>query len=207
MTVQDVIEYAKAGELSQLAVKEDTPENTASILTYINLGLIELYKRFTLRTEEAIVTMRDGTTTYVLDGTDSNVDITAEVNRILEVYDETGAYVELNSETDPLSILTPTWNSIQVPYPSEGDTLSVIYTAPPIKMENTTDVLPIPMTLLEALLHYIGYRAHGSVDGAINSENNTHYMRFDASCKRVKADGLITQDDLSSPDVNSKGFV
>ena len=45
MTVQEVIDMAKFGELRnlKLGVLEDR-----AIVSYINLGLIELYKRFTL---------------------------------------------------------------------------------------------------------------------------------------------------------------
>jgi len=207
MIIQDVIEYARAGELSQLAIKEDTEENVADILTYINLGLIELYKRFKLRYEEAIITMSIDKTIYTLDGTDSNVEISSDVSKIVEVYDENGVSLPINSENDPLSVNTPSWNTIQVPYPSHGDKLSVVFIAPPVKVISEDDVLAIPDTLLEALLHYIGYRAHGSVDGAINAENNTHYMRFEASCTRAIKDGLVTSDDLTGMSVEEKGFM
>jgi hypothetical protein len=207
MTVTEVIDYARAAELRQLSIKDDTPENVADILTYTNLGLIELYKRFHLRTEEAIVTMREAKTSYLLDGTDADVSISSEVNSVLEVYDENGSYLDLNNETNPLSILTPTWNSIQVPYPLEGDTLSIIFSSSPTKLVNTTDVVPIPSTLLEALLHYIGYRAHGALDGNINAENNTHYVRFEASCKNAKDLGVVTHSDTASINIYDKGFV
>ena len=32
---------------------------------------------------------------------------------------------------------------------------------------DTSDSVKIPLPLLEPLLHYIGYRAHGSINGAI----------------------------------------
>ena len=49
MTVQQIIDMAKAGELKNLVLDTDT------ILAALNLGIIELYKRFPLRVEEAIV--------------------------------------------------------------------------------------------------------------------------------------------------------
>jgi hypothetical protein len=207
MTVTEVIDYARAAELRQLSIKEDNSENIADILTYTNLGLIELYKRFNLRTEEAIVTMRETKTSYLLDGTDPDVSISSEVNSILEIYDENGSYLDLNNETNPLSILTPTWNSIQVPYPSEGDVLSIIFSSSPTKLVDVTDVVPIPSTLLEALLHYIGYRAHGALDGNINAENNTHYVRFEASCKNAKDLGVVNHSDVAATSIYDKGFV
>lgn len=203
MTIQDVIEYAKAGELSQI----HTAEDNADVITYINLGLIELYKRFSLRYEEAIVTMRTDKTIYKLDGTDADVDVSSDVSKIVEIYDENGSSLPINSETEALSINTPTWDTIQVPYPSNGDRLSIVYIAPPEKVITTTDKLQLPSVLLEALLHYIGYRAHGSIDGKINAENNTHYMRFEKSCEQARKDGFITSDDVTARSVKEKGFL
>ena len=59
MTVQQIIDMAKAGELKNLVLDTDT------ILAALNLGIIELYKRFPLRVEEAIVTL--GSKEYLAD--------------------------------------------------------------------------------------------------------------------------------------------
>ena len=60
MTITQLIDLAKSGKLRNIKVPNETP----SILGYINLGLIELYKRFPLRVEEALVTLKDGKTEY-----------------------------------------------------------------------------------------------------------------------------------------------
>ena len=74
--------------------------------------------------------------------------------------------------------------------------ISVIYKPAPtwlvyIDETSLTQKIPIPPQLIEPLLHYIGYRAHGSMDGNIKAENNTHYMRFVASCDRIEQLGLV----------------
>ena len=59
------------------------------------------------------------------------------------------------------------------------------------------DELDIPEQYIEPLLHYMGYRAHGSMDGNIQTESNTHYMRFEASCNKLKELGVgIAPDDV-----------
>ena len=205
MLISDVITDAKYGELQQLSLKDD--DN--AILSFINLGLLELYKRFNLRTEEAVVSLNSNTTMYTLDPSLPNVDMPSDCDLmyIIDAYSEAGEQIEINNEDDELSILTPTYNSIQVPNPADGAYLSLIYAAGPTRVTAPTDSLKLPPALYEALLHYIGYRGHGSVDGMINTENNTHYMRFEKSCETAKAFGLVTADDMKIRYVERKGFV
>jgi len=205
MLVSDVITDAKYGELRQLAVKDD---NTA-ILSYINMGMLELYKRFSLRTEEAIVTLSAIDTLYSLDPTLPNVDMVDDCDLIyiVGIYDEDGNPVEMNNEDEPLSVLTPNYDTIQVPSPADNTYLSVIYVATPTRLTSTTSKIKLPSSLYEALLHYIGYRGHGSIDGNINTENNTHYMRFEKSCETAKAYGLVTADEIPYRRVEIKGFL
>ena len=181
MTVQNVLDYAKHGELKQLAVKDDVP----AVLSYINLALIEVYKRFNLKIKEEIVTLSENITEYTMPD---------DFMLISGVYNEAGEYYVINDENDALSILTPSYDTIQVPNVTEGARISVMYKPAPVFLVDLADVVPIPVQVLECLLHYIGYRGHGSISGELKMENNSHYMRFEASVQRVLDLGLITVD-------------
>jgi hypothetical protein len=61
--------------------------------------------------------------------------------------------------------------------------------------------------MLEALLHYIGYRAHGSINGNVNQENNTHYMRFDKSCNLLAREGYAVEVLTPERAIEAKGFI
>ena len=204
MTIAHVIAQARSGELSNLS---ETGFNDDKIMLYINLGLIELYKRFNLSTGEALLTMATGKTIYKLDGTDASVNLEGPYMYLISAYDELGNNLDLNNEDNPLSILTPGFDEVQVPYPAPGEVLSLMYGQEPPVITQTTDILPIPITLLEALLHYVGYRGHGAVNGNVQAENNTHYQRFEASINRAQTLGVINQDDSIIRYVNDKGFV
>lgn len=213
MTVADVIEYAKYGELAQLGVVKQLKCNTPAevieaekqVISYINLGLIELYKIFSLRTEETTVTMTADNTIYTL--------TEPTLNSVYSVYDELGQLQSLNDENDANSILTPSYNTLQIQNPSAGGIMYVVYNASPTTIvwnDNLASInVAIPPAMTEALLHYIGYRAHGAMNGEINAENNTHYMRFDASCKRLKELGVVPSEDgmPSATKLEDKGFV
>jgi len=193
MTIQDVIDDVANGELKQLAVKTDVP----AVLSYINLGLIELYKRFSLKTDEVVIPLSGLQTIYTMPENFQN---------IIEVVNEAGDYYTINDEDDALSILTPTYNTIQVPNPEDGAAISVIYTALPDRVTSVNETLPLPSSLLDALYNYIGYRGHGSVNGDLKTENNSHYMRFEANCKKAKDLGVMTSDDVVNTKLIDRGF-
>jgi hypothetical protein len=183
MTVADIVEQLKYGELRSIAIKD----SNAAIVSYINLAMIALYGRFELKASEQIIPMKDNIVEYTL---------SPDLMTIIAIYDEDGDEFFLDDENSLFSILQVDFETIQVPNPSTGATLSVIYLPAPERIiyvdeSSLSTRIPIPPQLMEPLLHYIGYRAHGSMNGYIKAENNTHYMRYEASCKRIEASGLI----------------
>jgi len=215
MTIQQLIDMAKQGELKNLAVANDTN----AILGFLNLGLIELYKRFPIDLNEVVITL----------GEDGDVDnpytlisdelyempsdfmwLTSAYGEAPEYSNETVVDLPVNEEDDPLSVNMVSWNTLQIPLTTDGAYVGVIYTASPAVYTDTdlAETLPIPPQMVEALLHYIGYRAHNAVTGEISSENTTHYTRFEASCSRIEQKGMITVDDISMDSrVSDRGFV
>jgi len=204
MKLSTIIELAREGELKSLSPKDKTDE---VVIGYINLAIVALYSRFLLETKEAIITLQDGVGLYRLDGTDANVTVNGaavpddDVIRILAAYNEAGE-VGINDVEDVYGIFTPTYDVVQVPSAVTGNYMSIIYKANPAWIDYTTGDdtalinVRLPKALLEPLLHYVGYRAHGSVDGNVQAENNTHLMRFEASCNRVEKLGLVPVEGL-----------
>ena len=185
MTVGDVVTQLKYGELRSLATKDDN----VAITSYINLALIALYGRFKLKKSEQLISMVNNIVEYTLN---------PDLMTIDAIYDENGDEFALDDETSLFSINQVDFNTIQVPNPITGTTISVVYLTAPqtliyVDATSLNDIVPIPQQLLEPLLHYIGYRAHGAMNGDIKAENNTHYMRYEASVKRIKDLGLIRE--------------
>lgn len=217
MKLSTILRQAKSGELSNIAARN----NDELIVDYINLGLIALYSRFLLKVEEALIELQDGKTLYHLDGTDGalvtvNGDPLTDdsVVTILDAYDE-GGRVPLNEIDDERSIFTPTYNSIQIPVTGDGAFVSAIYQAHPeeIVFEDagegvaTEKIVQLPKQLLEPLLHYIGYRAHGSMDSSVQADAQTHYQKFLFSCNEAVKLGLVEVDNLSTRPVTRGGWV
>ena len=206
MDVSTAIDLLSNAELKQLAIKDDK----VAILGYINSGILEIYKRFNLWEDEAIINMVLGILIYDLDGVDVNVTIDLSDHEFLmieEIYDQAGLLLTLNDQMDTFGASTPKYNRIELFKETAGETFSVIYRAAPLFLTHEKATIPLPPQFNEALFHYVGYRAHGAVKGDIKSENNTHYLRFEQSCTRIKKEGLFNQDDLVSYKFEDRGFV
>ena len=204
MTVRQIVDQAKAGELNGLAVvsKEDM------IVGYLNLGVLELYKRFQLKVEEVVIPLVEGVDIYTLP---------SDFMWLVSVYGEVDVrstesvnILPVNEEDNPLSVNTVGWNKIQVPVSIDGAYISVIYVASP-DMYSTADMsanVELPAQMIEALLAYIGYRANSAIDTGIQTEDSVWYQRFEHSCDKLKEYGMFNGDDMyMSKRLSARGFV
>ena len=204
MTVKQVIDLAKASELTGLpaASKDET------VLGFINLGILELYKRFTLSVEEWIIALEDGQSYYTAP---------EDFMWIIAAYGEVGMdsvqevnVLPVNEEDNPLSINTVGWNKVQVPLSVTGAYVSIIYAATP-EVYSVTDMdktVNIPPQMIEALLAYIGWRANSTIDTGIQTEDTVWYNRFESSCSRLEVKGFINANDMVMTNrLNMRGFV
>lgn len=215
MTAQQIIDLAKNGELKNTAVKDDT----FAILGYINLGLLELYKRFLLDTKEVIITLgRDGTALdpYVRVN-DTIYQMPSDFLYLVAAYDEVPknsltkvAPIQINNENNIMGINMVSWNKVQIPFFVLDAHISLIYAVSPhyFTADDLDMELPMPMQLLESLLAYIGYRAFSSISPNPQVDvSNQYYAKFEASCEVVKQFGIYTAEDMDMKNkFTARGF-
>jgi len=217
MTIKELTTMAKFGELRNLGLGQE-PEET--ILTYINLGMLEIYKRFRINTKKFTIQLIPGQTEYMIPE-DYMWIITAyaEVQNgaVLEVVE-----IPVNNVDSTIGVNTIAWNKIQIPNTVVATKIIIVYAAAPtqinynrtVELVDTVEIaantywayqngIPTPITILELpsqfiepILHYIGYRSYGAMNGNIEAENSTHYTRFEASCKRIEQMGMFTNEAL-----------
>ena len=212
MLVKEFIQLLRDGELKN--VSAGMPENLSEVLGHLNLGLIELYKRFPLNTKEHIIESSTGVT-HILPN---------DCLQVVEAYgllsgrtNDSVVEVPINEPSEDYSIFLPSYNTVQIPYKGNSVIISLLYHAAPPYVsytENEGEIvyspkeLPIPLQLVEALLNYVGYRAHGAMNSDINAETTTHYKRFENSCKRVQQLGLYVVNSTAAKNrLYDKGFV
>jgi hypothetical protein len=238
MTLLDILKDLTYGELAGHNIgnlipdefdNEPDPHQYEQIVSYVNLGLKEIYKRFFLRSREIDVQLHEEITTYrlhsdyaasntgsaipladryILDTTDDPFQ--DDILKIEEVYDEEGTKLAMNDVSEETSVMTPTFRTLQHPQPSDNATISVQYRAchPKIPVTLTTDPgaveVELPNSLHAALLQYVGYRANLRT----NAEKSADYwQQFEKTCLRVETLGLEVQGEPGDWRFDQHGWV
>jgi len=214
MKLSLVLNQLRHGGLRQVTEDDKTD---AVVVNHINMAILKLYGRFPLEMKEAIITLRDDKVLYTLASTDTDVLVDGApvvdetVGPILNVFNEAGE-VDINNEYNDFSVFTPTYNTIQIPTATTGNYISVLYRANPewIVFTDGDDSslidIKLPMVLLEPLLYYTSYLVHSSQISGLDTEGHSYYMKYEASCKRLENEGLLSTDSSEiNTNANEKG--
>lgn len=220
MKLQDIFDQLVYGELSQIAIGSSggiSDEDTPKLISHINLGLLELHKRFDLRREEVHIQQYDHIQTYTLDikyastNTSSTEPIkyimdstfepyTGNALKIERVFNEEGYEFVLNDDSDYTSLHTPNHLSVMVPLPEPTASLLIEYRAslpkiPLTGVDPTTYEVDLPITYLEALLYYVAGRVFTPLtDLSIGSNDGATYMaKFEQSCLKLTEMALVNK--------------
>lgn len=205
MKLSEAINITRYSELNTLSVKD----NDVAIVGFINLGLIELYNLFALRTEEHLIELEDGVTIY---------DLPKDFMYLTGAFEapplgspENGRALPINEENNPYSVNTINFTQVQVPLTAAGAYISLMYVPkPPMMSVDDLDAeLPIPDQLIQPLFNFIAFKGHGAVNVDGQGEADIYYMRFKRSCEDIKKQGTgIAPDDLSMHTrIRDRGFV
>lgn len=208
MIIKDVVNLAKHSELAGVAVKNDID----AIVAFINMGMLELYTRFAIKVEEHLIT---------LDGINTNYEMPNDFMYATHAYGEGGTHssekvisLAINDDNDPLGIFFIDWNTVQIPYPTEGSFISIIYVRKPtpitvVQAEDGTTELDLPDTLVDALLSYVGYRGTLGVKSDKQHGTSAHWSRFERNCKKAEEYGVAVPIDSMnmSKRLSDRGFV
>ena len=225
MKVSEYIDHLIVGECSKLtfsSVGDMTSNpgsptavqivNRAKWVKFINLANLALHKRYHLLRKEFVMD-------YPVDGEEYTLPAnflvpirafyTADNDKVSIRNDDT----EMVSDVDTLvSILIdePFKARIKgvdqdVPVRTE---ITLKYAASPTKATTIFKDLQISDVYTEALLNYVAYKAHTSIDGDIKGENNTYYLRYEASCKQLVNQGLSPNNQMvGNTKLEDRGFV
>lgn len=181
MIVRDIIEHAQQGELKQLSLKNSTD----TVISYINLGLVELYKRFNLSVKTEVIYTYPEIKIYNLQNKD--------INQILIIYNSKGEKLSskhLSEYTENYDVTQLSYNSFLFREPKEEE-IMFLYKASPEFVSSEEDEVKIPVDMLSALLNYIGYKGQMTM----NKQNNLQaplvnfYNLFEKECKDLEQRG------------------
>ena len=243
MLLSDFLMYLSSGELSAYSLSNDSSTGVIDsgdyrkLIPSINLGLVELYKKFDLKTDELILEENEGIITYSLttDYAVSNTTSTQPTKYIIdtesspfienilvvtEIVNEEGEEVFINQDDAWLlgmphrySIHTPSYNTIQIPEPKEGSQLSVLYRASHEMLDiGLTDAstvnIALPHHFIEPLMFYVAGRF---LSNSLAPEKiNTGQMlmgKFLQYCLDIRNSGTTQEVQTEITVLDQRGFV
>lgn len=233
MNVQELFKRLSFGVLSNLSMSSNangtiTAEAQPRLITFANDGLLKLYSKFVLSEKEILLEMVDNITNYHLltRFAESNCDeenhdpryikdiadpFLEDVIKVLEVYGQDGKPRTLNDAEDPLSVFTPNPIMLQVPKPSPGEMLSLVYQARHVPLEHGVlgAEIYLPVVLEGALVSFIASEIYSNMNGPENSaKGNDHLMRYEAACVDVLAKDLVNSSrSTTNIKFNDRGFI
>lgn len=238
ITLAEIFESLSHGEFSQLQLgsfnpnefhSEPDPRQYAQINTYLNAGLRAIYSKFWLSTGEVIIdlsaerdiyrissrhAMSNTASTYpkwIADTAENPY--TDNLLNIEEIYDEGGNRMPLNDENSSYSYNTPTYNSIQVPYPCNETSIAVQYRAahPRVVLaqgDDPEDVeVDIPPQLFEALVYFMASKYFGGSAMGGDGQEASFYQKYLNQCDIVEQRGLFIQPSRNRNWFDENGWV
>jgi len=217
MLLSDFFNYLTYGELSQMdfggeEIGEVTLANYPNIISNVNAGLIELYKRFPLSVKKEVVTYVPDQENYTLTASDLLV--------VEKITNEAGESYPFNDANNEISIFQTSFNTISIPFDINNTeeefadtdtTVTVVYKAAPARIPlDTTDAtsvtLPITDQYLEPLLNYVTYRIFSGIN-ANNPDTVNYYNKFEAACALLRNVGMFHKDAPTNLRLENNGWL
>ena len=222
MKVSQFLSIVRDSELSNLSSNSFTD---ARLISFMNLGIIELSKRFRIVTKVETIQTSMYTHIYTLRHSD--------VINILDIIDSTGKSLIpqrtsdsenydyklmsnnsflLKRKFDYVDSITHTkvkggeledLQEVQAPDLS----LVVVYSAIADLITDKEDDLPIPELFIEALMSYVGYKSYRTLGVDGQNDSSEKWKVFEYCCSLVTNSSFAGNDAILGNSVQSKGFV
>ena len=239
-TLNDLLKDLTYGEFAQLNIgnflpdeheSEPDPKSYEQLSSWFNIGLTNIYSEFLLATEELYITQIEEAYTYLLtyDYAVSNTASTKDPKYITDsaeapfhdnmlkiecAFDYLGNPLAMNNSSDVESVYTPTYRSLQIPWPNEFGIVTVQYRAGPAALVYASGMdpkaidVPVPHPLREALLWYVASRAFSSLpDTQGSAEAADYYQKYVNRIATVRTQGLYIQDEETNTFFDMNGWV
>lgn len=224
MRVSEYIDYLATGECSKLAISDvgdmslnpaaapNTVQlaNQAKFVNYVNLANLALHKRFNLLQKELELDNPINGEEYRLP-TDWLAPLEAYYSVDFDPVSIKDKSVKIVSAVDTaVSILIPEPFMAVIKGTDAEARAQIImkYAAAPVKAATASVDLKVSEVYTEAMLNYAAYKAHGAISGDMKDENNTYYLRYEASCRQIVTSGMWNNNEIEyNSKLEDNGFV
>lgn len=195
MYVKDVVDLSKI-TLQNLTVSN----NEEALIRFTDMGVSELFRRFNLLIKSETIIVNKDLALYELRNKD--------VNLFLRLYDRSGVELKQTDiyDSQNYDYKLVNYRSFLLKKPFDG-LLYAVYKASPKKLTSLDDEIDLPESMIDALLHYITYRGHSTINRDNINESSAALDRFDKACAELEMQGYSISLNNETLSLYAKGFV
>lgn len=224
--LKDIFNLLATGEFSNIALAVDgrgelQEKEYPKVVGHINLGLVELHKRFNLLQKELRLHLRPdvnkyylredkvgslsnmGRRVYIQEPDEDDEDGFLNIVEVTGAYDSAGESIDLNNRHSTPFITQTAPDTLKITKVTAPMVIDVEYQAFPDKIVidegfDPADVeLNITDNILEALLYYVAgrvYKPTGSNESTAGADKSASYdSKYELACQKLELLGLETQ--------------
>lgn len=236
IVLDELFTLLATGEFSNISLSRNSTggineSEYAKVIGHINLGMVELYKRFKLMENELTLSVTPERALYFLAddriitvpaGTiDQYITLTSEQTylNIIEVtgaFDTDGNELTMNNRFSTPSIQQQGLNVLKISKVTEALSMNIVYQAHPTKIvldddfDPKTYLLYISDVIIEALLYYVAsriYKPTGGNNSTANADKSISYQQqYELSCQKIDLFGLGIQNCDSENKFETQGW-
>lgn len=236
--LEELFNDLQYGELSQFSVTGDiddpmtgiSPADYPAVISHLNKALTAIHTRLPLRDRELTLQLVEELSFYVLSSeyAVSNDESTEPIKYIIDtddrpfiddvlgitaVYDESGCKLPLNDDNDCNSLFLNNYRTLQVPNPSDEETLFLTYRSNHPKIEpdadpSTTEI-DIPDYCIEPVLFYIASRMYArSNDQGAAARSIEMVQKYELFCTEIERRNVLNNyNNNTNVKLERRGFV
>lgn len=195
MKVQDVLDIAKYKLSNVVIAKNDT-----ALIKFTYLGVSELYRRFNLSIKSETVLINPNLALYELRNPD--------VSLLLTLFNQSGRELKQTDVSNALDFdyKIINYKSFILNKPFNG-LIYALYKASPIHFKDGDDIIDLPDAMFEALLVYVTYYCHSTVNTDNTNESTMDYQKFNAICLELENQGYKIPLNTETMAIRLKGFI
>ena len=235
--LKDLFHLLATGEFANIALSRTNTggldeKEYEKVIGHINLGILEIYKRFKLLENEFFLHADPSVTTYYLREANSallnnittteyieipdNVEGFLNIVEITSIFDSEGEELRMNNRFEIPTIQQLSSDILKITQLEAAGIFSVVYQSYPDKIVIEDDFDPsayvvyIPETIIEPLMYYVAsrvYKPMGSNDSTANADKSDSYQQqYELSCMKLDLFGLPIQEDDKENTFESQGW-
>lgn len=237
--LKDIFNLLATGEFSNIALAVDgrgelQEKEYPKVVGHINLGLIELHKRFNLFQKELRLYVRPdiqryylredkvgslnnmGKRVYILEPDEEDENGFLNIVEVTGAYDSTGESIDLNNRKSTPMINQVATDTLKITKVTSPTYIDIEYQAFPDKIVIDDDFDPedvelnISDNIVEALLYYVAgrvYKPTGSNESTAGADKSASYdSKYELACQKLDLLGLETQCNDEENNFETEGW-